>query len=404
MKRSIWFLALALIVPFFNQCRPQNILPISKECTYNGAHSGTTVKMICTGIGHNHASAFIDAKKAAMWHIASPLLQTPEQRSRFSFLAKEYYKRHNTFFNKARADDRILQDDEGRVRVRTYLQVNRAAVVKYFKDNGFKTPAATRKKVGNPTIAITTTWKTVLPNWRSFVRNSANEFLTSRKYNAIDLTSGMKKLNALQNKVLKLDGIPVDKKFRAAMMMGADIYIEIAGWNDAKGAHIKAAASIKAYETTTGRLLGSSTGFGERYPKDNQNGYRTIKEAIQNTVNKVLNHVNGYWTSDAQHGNRYYLALAGKLDSVPDMTDLLALRIKKMKGVTNFKRPIATKKRMVIHFHSKMDQLEMSLALKRVIRGASGVKKMDLPVTTRKFFLFVINPPSSSDDKLPDGI
>ncbi len=408
MKRIAWFTFFIAMLPFLAMCRkPVNVAPVSKICRYDGAESGTMVKVICTGIGDSQETAFIDAKKAATWFVLSKLLRTSYERQRFGMIEQAFYRRYNTFLNKATTDGTYTQGDDGNAHVEAKISVNREAIVAFLKDKGIINPDQLREAVGNPTVAVVSKWKTRDPRWEAQIQSAASEFLTSRSYNTIDLSSGMKKLNKFTQALLKSENLPIDKKFRASLAMGADVYLEVSAWNQNKGASTKGAARVKAYETTTGRLLGDASAFGKEYPRDNQREFQTVKEAVQNATEKTLTALMTYWRKDAVQGNRYFIVLAGKLDAVEDMGDLLSLRIQKIPGVRNFKRITMTAQRMTITLQSKANQVEMSLNLKQTLRKAPGVQDLKLPIATRKFFLFVINSQqkiSSDSDQLPPGL
>lgn len=406
MKRWIPFLALVAVAPWLVMCRPAFNGPVSRICRYEGASRGESVLLQCQGIGSNHTSAVIDAKKAASWYVASRVLKSAQDRERFGSVERSFYSRYNSFLNDVRPDKEIRLDDEGRAVVRVRLQVNRNEVMKFLKDFGVIENATPDVKVGKPSIGVAIRWKvkTKDPAWNELARNAASEFLTERGYNAVDTSTGVKKMNALELRVVKSQNLPMDEEYRASLMMGADIMIEVTVWNQSKGNTTKGAAAVKAYETTTKRLIGSSSAFGEEFPLDNQREFQTMKQAIQSAVERVLDQVNGYWQRDAVVGNRYYVIIAGNLNTSPDLADTLSVNLKKMKGVAEFNRVTATSSRLIVQFQSKFDNVEMSLALKRTLRGTQGVGFLKVPISTRKFFLITVNHKQNLSSKDPDSI
>lgn len=391
-------------------CHPPSLSPISKICRYDGAHSGTVVKVRCTGIGYNHATAEIDAKKAASWYVVSRILSTPYERERFSTISNSFYKRYNTFVGKFDTDGTIQQNDSGQSQIEASMEVNRQQIIAFLTDNGIVNPQRTMEKIGNPTVAVYAKWKTHHDAWDPWVRNAANEYLTSRKYNAIDLASGMKKLQGLAQRVLRIDGVPGDEKNRAAMVMGADVFIEIVAHNEGENTpHVRGIASIKAYETTTARLLGSSSAVGRRYPRrETGSEFTTVKEAIQNATDNVLEHVMSYWKDDVSKGNRYFVMLAGNLNKVEDMGDHINLKLRGFPEFAEVQCPTITEHRMMCTFRSKKDLPYVRLNARSVIGSAPGVSSIYRSIATRKFFLFLINHKTATaggnPDELPPGM
>lgn len=406
MKRWLSLLALIAVSPMLQMCRPAITGPISKICRYEGAERGESVMLQCQGIGADHTGAVIDAKKAASFYVASRILKSAQDRERFGSVERSFYGRYNSFLNDVRPDKEMRLDDEGRAVVRVRLQVNRNEVVKFLKDFGVIKDETPDVKVGKPSVGVVIRWKvkTKDPAWNELARNAAAEFLTERGYNAVDTGSGVRKMNALEQRVVKSQNLPMDEEYRASLMMGADIMIEVTVWNQSKGNSTKGAAAVKAFESTTKRLIGSSSAFGEEYPLDNQREFQTMKQAIQSAVERVLDQVNGYWQRDAVAGNRYYVIIAGNLNSTPDLADTISVNLKKMPGVSEFNRETATSSRVIVYFQSKLDNVEMSLALKRTLRETQGVAFLKVPISTRKFFLMTINHKQNLSSKDPDSL
>ncbi len=405
--KKLSFVVLLAFVPMLTMCRPADVRPHFKNCNYNGASSGTVVKLTCRGKGDNHGTALTDARKAAAFTVASRMLMSGADRAKFSMIERRFFLAHRNFVRSCTTNGTIQQDDDGSVLVMAFCNVDRTQVVAFLKDNGVINPQQTREDVGNPTVAVVTKWSTHDESWNELVKNSASEFLTSRKYNALDLSSGTKNLKTLEQKILKSDNIPIDKKYRAAMMMGADVYVELAARNDIKGPNVRGIAAVKAYETTTGRLLASSSSFGRQYPLSIAGAQqKTVKESIQNAMEKVLTQVMGYWRDDVPKGNRYYITLAGQLNAVEDMSDHINLKLKRIPNVTNVKCPTITQQRMICTFRSKGDVAELRLNIKTALRRSPGVRSVSRRIATRKFFLFTINhsAPSGSPDSLPPGL
>jgi hypothetical protein len=402
MNKALW-VGLFLVAWSLTGCPRPSVLPISKMCTGDGATGGNTVRVICTGIGQDMTGAIIDAKKAAMFHVVKNNLKTTKARMNFSMVARSFYVRYNSFVKNVQHDGTYATNDDNMAQVKARITVDRAQVMSFLKDRGVINMVRVRKTIGNPTVAIKSRWTTKDTSWEARIHAAANDFLVSRKYNVVDVDSGAKKLNKVAQVVLKQQGIPGDKSARAAMLLGADVIFEVSATVETKGGDVKGEVSIKAYETTTRRLIGSSTGFGRTYPVGAQREKLTVTEAIQNTMQKVLVQVMNYWQSDVRDGNRFYIMIAGKLDAVQDMNDIMTLRIKRMRGVSSYKRTVSTKGRLILTLQSKMDQLEMSLTLKQTLRGCPGVKSLSVPLTTRKMFIIAINKSASSvygSDKL----
>jgi len=75
----------------------------------------------------------------------------------------------------------------------------------------------------------------------------------------------------------------------------------------------KASVSVRAFETTTARLLGTETGYSYERPAADE---IVTEEAIHDAVDKVLSRVNAYWKEDLQRGVQYKIifSITGSFD------------------------------------------------------------------------------------------
>ena len=64
----------------------------------------------------------------------------------------------------------------------------------------------------------------------------------------------------------------------------------------------KYSITIRVFETTTGRLLGSETGYSKSRKSEKM---LNIEEAINDAIDKVITKVINYWNSDLKNGIQY---------------------------------------------------------------------------------------------------
>ncbi|NLE02977.1 MAG: hypothetical protein GX640_24165, partial [Fibrobacter sp.] len=147
---------------------------------------------------------------------------------------------------------------------------------------------------------------------------SVESYLTARKYDvlvprAVDQINEMTKLQG------EIKGAEDDPAYNLALALGADIYIVFAGVIYSAN---KVTLQLKAYETTTARLLGTETGYSAARPGPAE---PLIEEAINNAIDKVLQRVSNYWQDDMKKGIQYKLifkSLSGSLSE--DVTDQIS--------------------------------------------------------------------------------
>jgi hypothetical protein len=83
---------------------------------------------------------------------------------------------------------------------------------------------------------------------------------------------------------------------------------------------------VRAYETTTARLLGTETGYSEESAAPPA---ALVEAAITNALNNVMSRINSYWADDMKNGVQYKVIfnITGKFDAdAKDDISLAALQ------------------------------------------------------------------------------
>jgi hypothetical protein len=82
---------------------------------------------------------------------------------------------------------------------------------------------------------------------------------------------------------------------------------------------------VKAYETSTARLLGTETGYSQTRP--NTTDQVLVEEATNDAIEKVLQRVQNYWKTDAVRGVQYKVVVKFNGNFTPerkqDLSDAL---------------------------------------------------------------------------------
>ena len=124
-----------------------------------------------------------------------------------------------------------------------------------------------------------------------------------------------------------------------ALSVGSDIYVSYTitvdtrkvGSSDVR----KASVSVRAYETTTARLLGVETGYSEESAAP---AAALVEAAVTNALNNVISRINSYWQEDLKNGVQYKIifSITGEFDEDTryDIADAAAKTLKKIAGRT----------------------------------------------------------------------
>jgi nucleoid DNA-binding protein len=161
-----------------------------------------------------------------------------------------------------------------------------------------------------------------------------------------------------------IEGLPQDPAAKIALSVGADIYVVVEGKFEegqvGKDRTTKAAASLKAFETTTGRLIGSSTGFSKEVIAGPGKDRVTLSEAIRDAADKLITQIMDYWKSDIKKGKQFLIFVYGNFENLQRQADITSA-IKNISA--DYKREVASKNLMTfrVWYKGKSDEIIFSL-------------------------------------------
>ena len=132
-------------------------------------------------------------------------------------------------------------------------------------------------------------------------------FLTARQYEVV-IPRAMNEIDQLVDLQGENKGVEEDLSYKLSLSIGADVYITFSGTVDRVGNTHKASVVIKAYETTTGRALGTETGYSKDRPVQTKQKV-LVEEAVNDAMEKVLSRLTQYWKKDQEKGLQYKVVL-----------------------------------------------------------------------------------------------
>ena len=329
-KTFTLILLLALCLPL--QLNASN-LPESREGTIVNAASSAEVIVNATGIyyskkkfgakkdirkyGIDYASK--DARKAAVYTLlfngTDPILSTDTEKQAFNSIQDSFFDDDSITafitFEESRPSKKVSLKNGKGIKIVKQFKVNRDQLVESLENKNVLVKRDTIEDLlGNPSIMVipqTPKGKTPIDLLSSdeTAKTAAavvQSFLTARQYE-VTLPDQQSFLNNLSNSQLNIADREEDLAYQLALSIGSDIYI------DYSVSHSKAAydtdkysVTVRAFETTTGRLLGSETGHSE--PRKDEK-FVSIEEAMLEAVNSVLSRITTYWKSDLEKGIQY---------------------------------------------------------------------------------------------------
>ncbi len=318
--------------------------PESKQATFIETVSSSEVLIEATGIYKSSEKrkgkakkdikengvkrAIQDAKKSAVYLIllggTDPLISTPEERAKFEKNASFFFDMTNVSRYISWEETQILKkvkfDDGTGIKVTKRFKVNKEIITNDLVSQEILVAKADLVDIiGNPFIlVIPATSKGENPiellQTNVKVKHAAavvESYLTARKYDVIvpEQQVNLDELTAAQQ---MLGDQEEDYAYQLALSIGSDVYITFSGASESSGYGTeKYAMNVRAFETTTARLLGAETGYSQARQGEIM---VSIEEAMSDAINNVLSRIMNYWKDDLKRGIQYKLIVSISTD------------------------------------------------------------------------------------------
>jgi hypothetical protein len=397
LKRK--FLCLVFIVLFSTVSNSQKNLPISREATFLESYSPTEVTIRASGIGKNNAQAELDGRRSAVYFVligsTDPILQTNEERMAFEKIQDEIFDENNIkryiSFETTEYEQRVKLSD-GRVKITKVYRVNKKLLTDdLIARNVIKPKEEITEAIGLPFIMVVPEApKGVSPvdllRSDRLLKKGAEvieSYLTARKYD-VQVPEQMETLSELAQAQAGLKGVEEDYAYQLALAIGSDVYItynvKVEKRYVGSTEYRKAVVAVRAYETTTARLLGTETGYSGEYAVPEE---AVVEEAMNDAIDKVLSRIMAYWKEDLTRGLQFKLIfrITGNFDEDTHDEILLATEQVLKKVCNRTKQNVVTDQRLDYIVWVNPQKYNSPLALFRDIR--SGIESQ-VPVKVRR--------------------
>lgn len=294
-------------------------LPQSREAVFVETFSASEISLKVKGIGKEVEDAENDARKAAVYYVlyggTDALLQTDEEKANFKRIENEFFELNNvnryiTFFGNEMLSRVRLRDG---VKVEKFVRVDKEKLAQDLAKRGvIASRADLAEAVGNPVIMVLPE----VPKGQSPIEALQTDsdlkkgaeviesYLTARKYN-VEVPEQRQVLADLAEAQSSLSNVETDLVYQLALTIGADIYITYTVQIEQGKFGNKASVGCRAFETTTGRLLGAETGYSPERPSTATAAL--IEEAMNSAIDKTLARLDAYWKQDLERGQQYKL-------------------------------------------------------------------------------------------------
>jgi hypothetical protein len=295
---------------------PPPARPVGNEATFMESYSPTEVVVKATGVGATPEEADLDIPRVALQFVlfrwTDKLVTTEDENDKAQRVLDELYSnpaKYITWTADKVSSTRHLSD--GRFEVTRAVRVNKGLLSEFLVS---KDVIASREDLaagaGNPVIMVlpdSPKGKNPLDVLQSNplaqqTAGAIESYLTQRQYEVVS-PRGQDQLGTQVQMIGNLKSGDDDQAYQIALATGADIYVIYAGEVQAVPGGRKASLVVRAYETSTSRLLGTETGYSQARP--NATDQVLVEEATNDAIEKVLQRVHNYWKTDAARGVQY---------------------------------------------------------------------------------------------------
>lgn len=294
----------------------RTVLPVCREATLIEVYSPAEVMVMACGKGAGETLARLDARRSAVNFVLTggtdPLLQTPEERERFRTIEQTFFLETNiSRFIAWEGSEyvRRIRLPSNELKIEMDFRVNKQLIREDLVAKGIVSEQPDLlDSIGRPFIMVipkATAEESVIEllSYDPDLGKAAEvieSFLTARRY---DVVVPEQELTIADDALALVGGLEKDESYLVALMTGSDVYItytltietRYVGNSQVK----KAVVGVRAFETTTARLLGTETGYSSERPVSSA---IVIEEAVSDAVDKVLSRVTGYWKDDVSRG------------------------------------------------------------------------------------------------------
>jgi hypothetical protein len=386
------------------------ILPVSREATIIESTNPAEVMVEATGIGRTTDEALLDARRSAIAVIllggSDPMLQTPDEKSKFEFIQTDIYSvptiNQYISWESSEIKNRLKIESGSKIKLTKNFKINKRLLEEEM----------TRRQVIKPRLQITEAiglpMIMVIPEVPKgedpvdtmnrdprlkHAAQSIESYLTSRKYD-VQVPEQKVVIDGLTESQQGLKDLNNDLSYQLALAIGSDVYITFSvdvaerrvGGNTVR----KASVGVRAYETTTARLLGTETGYSQERPSAD---LPLVEEAINSAIDNVLTRLNAYWKDDLTRGVQYKLTFSIQGKFSDDDNEEIGFAINRMikKNTKSYKENVVADKTFdyLVWVDPKLmkDSRELYAALKQDYSGKGQLKNINI---TRKLLLLRI--------------
>lgn len=387
----------------------QPIMPVANEATFIESYSPAEVTIRATGVGvgeNNSVGAEQDLKRTAVQFVllmgSDPLISTPEERMRFQNIQEMFYENVDKYItwsaSEVTSQSRTTWNGHPALKRTKAVRIHRENLRRDLTERGVLVARAELEEAqGNPVIMVipdSPAGQTPLQvlDKNSLAKQAAaviESYLTARMYEVV-VPRAMDQIDQMTKLQADIAGASEDPAYAMAMAIGSDVYFVYSG----QVGNGKASVAVKAYETTTARLLGTETGYSKTRPGAAQGAL--VEEAVSDAVDKVLERIKAYWQADLKQGLQYRIIFRVEGSFSPDALESLQMKIGDLieENFDKSKENVLTAKTMDYNIWAKKDDFSRSAKIYQMLKEqlAGKAKLRQININRKLLILAIENP------------
>jgi len=314
--------------------------PVAKQATLVETISSAEVLIEATGIYRSGEKrkrrqqrdvdrvgvirALEDAKRTAIYFVlfggTDPIIRSQADKDRLEPKVLHFYEMENINRYITYEDTKFIQqikiEDGTGIRVVKRFRINKDFILRDLESMKILAPRAElAEALGRPQLMVipeTPMGKNPVEILRNdpIARHAATvveSHLTAKQYDVV-VPQQMEQLASLNELQMVVGGRGEDIAYSLAMSIGSDVYITYGGtWEQGSHNTKRFAMTVRAFETTTGRLLGAETGYSVARQGESM---ISVEEAMNGAIDAVLSRIDAYWREDMRRGVQYKILIS----------------------------------------------------------------------------------------------
>jgi len=279
-----------------------------------------------------------DAKKAVVYFVlfggTDPLIQSVQERQNIDQYTSFYFDITNITryisWEETTFQKKIKIDNGKGLKIVKRFKINKSILITDLENhNILEKREALADILGNPFIMVLpevekgeNPIEMLQSNQRlKHAASVIESFLTARQYDVV-VPAAMENMDNLNAAQMSLGDQEEDFAYQLALSIGSDIYITYSGDLESAGYGTdKYSVVVRAYETTTARLLGTETGYSQARKGEIM---VSIEEAMNGAIDNVLSRLINYWENDLKNGVQYKLVVSISTDFDEDEAESIS--------------------------------------------------------------------------------